>query len=200
MEYNTERDNLTIPEYGRHVHKMINHATSLTDKKEQQKCVDSIIAFMGQMNPHLRDIKEFTHKLWDHLHIMSNFELEIDSPYPKPEVEKLQEKPKRMNYPKNKIRFSYYGNTIASMIDAAIQKNGIEKEILTGMIANQMKKSYILFNQGSVDNNIIKLHLKQMSNNQLILEENFEFVRSSSIRQSSNSKKFHKRKIFKRKK
>ena len=86
------------------------------------------------------------------------------------------------------------------MIDTAIQKNGVEKEILTGMIANQMKKSYILFNQGSVDNNIIKLHLKQMSNNQLILEENFEFVRSSSIRQSSNSKKFHKRKNFKRKK
>ena len=68
MKYNTEREHLTIPEYGRHVHKMINHATSLTDKEEQQKCVDAIIAFMGQMNPHLRDVKEFTHKLWYHLH------------------------------------------------------------------------------------------------------------------------------------
>ena len=104
-----------------------------------------------------------------------------------------------MSYPKNKIRFSYYGNTISSMIDVAIQKKGVEKEILTGMIANQMKKSYILFNQGSVDNNIIKLHLKQLSDDQLKLSDDFEFVRSSSIRQNSNNKKFHKRKNFKRK-
>ena len=199
MEYNTKRESLTIPEYGRHVQKMISHALTLQDKDKQQKCVDAIIKFMGQMNPHLRDIKEFTHKLWDHLHIMSNFELDIESPYPKPEIEKLKEKPERMSYPKNKIRFSYYGNTISSMIDVAVQKNGLEKEILTGMIANQMKKSYILFNQGSVDNKIIKLHLKQMSNDQLKLEDDFEFVRSSSIRQSSNSKKYHKRKNFKRK-
>ena len=93
MEYNTKRDSLTIPEYGRHVQKMISHALTLKDKDKQQKCVDAIIKFMGQMNPHLRDIKEFTHKLWDHLHIMSNFELDLDSPYPKPEVEKLKEKP-----------------------------------------------------------------------------------------------------------
>ena len=86
------------------------------------------------------------------------------------------------------------------MIDVAIQKKGVEKEILTGMIANQMKKSYILFNQGSVDNKIIKLHLKQLSDDQLKLADDFEFVRSSSIRQTSNSKKFHKRKNFKRKK
>ena len=101
---------------------MISHALTLKDKDKQQKCVDAIIKFMGQMNPHLRDIKEFSHKLWDHLHIMSNFELDLDSPYPKPEAEKLKEKPKRMSYPKNKIRFSYYGNTISSMIDVAIQK------------------------------------------------------------------------------
>ena len=91
MEYNTKRESLTIPEYGRHVQKMISHALTLKDKDKQQKCVDAIIKFMGQMNPHLRDIKEFTHKLWDHLHIMSNFKLDLDSPYPKPEVEKLKE-------------------------------------------------------------------------------------------------------------
>ena len=102
MEYNTEREYLIIPEYGRHVQTMINHAISLTDKKQQQKCVDAIIAFMGQMNPHLRDIKEFTHKLWDHLHIMSDFKLKVVSPYPKPEVEKLAQKPDSMKYPGTK--------------------------------------------------------------------------------------------------
>ena len=83
MEYNTKREKLIIPEYGRHVQKMISHSVTLNDKAEQKKCVDAIIAFMGQMNPHFRDVKEFTHKLWDHLHIMSSFNLEIESPYPK---------------------------------------------------------------------------------------------------------------------
>jgi len=201
MEYNTERDHLIIPEYGRNVQKMISHATSITDKKEQQKCVDAIIAFMGQMNPHLRDVKEFTHKLWDHLHIMSDFKLEIASPYPKPELEKLAEKPESMEYPGNKIRFSYYGNTIQSMIETAIKMEGAEKEVMTGMIANQMKKSYILFNESSVDNNIIRLHLKQLSKDTLKLAEDFQFIRSASVRQggsNSNKKQQSKKKNFKK--
>ena len=199
MKYNTKRDPLIIPEYGRHVQEMIAHAITINEKSEQQKCVNAIIAFMGQMNPHLRDVKEFTHKLWDHLHIMSNFKLDIDSPYEKPKIEKLEEKPKRMDYPKNKIRFSYYGKTVPNMIETAIKMKGPEKEIMTGMIANQMKKSYILFNQSSVDNNIIKLHLKQLSGNKLKLAENFEFIRSASVRQGGGNKKNYKKKNYKKK-
>ena len=157
MQYNTKRESLIIPEYGRHVQSMINHATSISDKLEQQKCEDAIIAFMGQMNPHFRDVKEFTHKLWDHLHIMSDFKLNIDSPYPKPEISKLSERPERMKYTSNKIRFSYYGNTIQNMIDTAVKMKGDEKEIMTGMIANQMKKSYILFNHSYIYFNILVL-------------------------------------------
>ena len=201
MEYNTKRDHLTIPEYGRHVQKMINHAISITDKEERQKCVEAIIAFMGQMNPHLRDVKEFTHKLWDHLHIMSDFKLEVEAPYPKPEVEKLLEKPDSMSYPGNKIKFSYYGNTIQSMIATAMEMEGAEKEIMSGMIANQMKKSYILFNESSVDNNMIRLHLKQLSNGSLTLADDFQFIRSASVRQggaNSNKKKNYKKKPFKK--
>mgnify|MGYP003980362179 CR=1 FL=1 len=206
MEYNTEREQLIIPEYGRHVQKMINHATTLNNKVEQQKCVDAIIAFMGQMNPHFRDVKEFTHKLWDHLHIMSDFKLDIESPYKKPEIRKLAERPEKMIYPDNKIKFSYYGNTVQTMIDSAIKMEGDEREILTGMIANQMKKSYILFNESSVDNNMIRLHLKQMSKNQLTLTSDFEFIRSASVRQGggkssskkSNSKKKNYKKNYKK--
>ena len=200
MEYNTEREHLIIPEYGRHVQRMIAHATSLTDKSEQQKCVDAIIAFMGQMNPHLRDVKEFTHKLWDHLHIMSDFKLDVKSPYPKPKIEKLEERPEKMTYPGNKIKFSYYGNTIQTMIEEGLKMEGEEKTIMTGMIANQMKKSYILFNESSVDNNMIRLHLKQMSNNQLTLADDFEFIRSASVRQgiSSNKKSNGKKKNYKK--
>ena len=201
MEYNTEREQLIIPEYGRHVQKMINHATTLSNKVEQQKCVDAIIAFMGQMNPHLRDVKEFTHKLWDHLHIMSDFKLDIESPYAKPEIAKLEERPEKMVYPGNKIRFSYYGNTIQTMIATAMKMKDEKKEILTGMIANQMKKSYILFNESSVDNNMIRLHLKQMSNNQLTLADDFEFIRSASVRPDggNSKKKPYKKKPYKKK-
>lgn len=201
MEYNTKREPLTIPEYGRHVQKMIAHAITLNNKDEQQKCVDAIIAFMGQMNPHLRDVKEFTHKLWDHLHIMSDFKLDIVAPYDKPEMKKLKEKPKKMKYPKNKIRFSYYGNTIPNMIKTAISMKGAEKEILTGMIANQMKKSYILFNQGSVDNKTIKLHLNQLSESKLSLPDDFQFIRSASVRQggANSNKKHQKKKNYKKK-
>ena len=201
MEYNTEREQLIIPEYGRHVQKMINHATTLSDNVEQQKCVDAIIAFMGQMNPHLRDVKEFTHKLWDHLHIMSDFKLDIESPYTKTEIAKLEERPEKMTYPGNKIRFSYYGNTIETMIATAIKMDADKKEIMTGMIANQMKKSYILFNASSVDNNMIRLHLKQMSDNQLTLADDFEFIRSASVRQNTGktNKKTQKKKNYKKK-
>jgi len=201
MEYNTEREQLIIPEYGRHVQKMINHATTLSNKVEQQECVDAIIAFMGQMNPHLRDVKEFTHKLWDHLHIMSDFKLDIKSPYERPEIAKLEERPEKMTYPGNKIRFSYYGYTIENMISTAITMEDEKKEILTGMIANQMKKSYILFNESSVDNNMIRLHLKQMSDNQLTLADDFEFIRSASVRQTTGkaNKKTQKKKNYKKK-
>ena len=200
MQYNTTKDALVMPEYGRNVHNMINHAMSLKDKKKQQECVESIIKFMGQMNPHLRDVKAYTHKLWDHLHIMSNFQLNVDSPYPKPEIQKLYKKPPKMEYSSNNIRFSYYGNTITSMIKKAINMKEPEKEILTGMIANQMKKSYILFNKSSVDNNVIKQHLNQLSNGELKLSDDFEFIRSASVRQG-NGKKYHgKKKNFKKKK
>ena len=200
MEYNTKRDTLIIPEYGRHVQKMIAHAITIRDNSEQQRCVTSIIDFMGQMNPHLRDVKEFTHKLWDHLHIMSNFKLDIESPYEKPEIKKLKEKPNRMDYPKHKIRFSYYGNTIPGMIDTAITLQMPEREIMTGMIANQMKKSYILFNKNSVDNKVIKSHLKQLSDNKLTLSDDFEFIRSASVRQGGGNKKNYKKKNYKKKK
>ena len=200
MEYNTKRKQLIIPEYGRHVQKMVAHAVSLKDKDERKKCVDAIIAFMGQMNPHLRDVKEFTHKLWDHLFIMSNFELEVESPYPVPEVEKLAARPKKLGYAKNKIRFPFYGINLQNIIQLAIDMDtGDEKKFITGMIANNMKKSYLLFNKNSVENETIILHLEKLSKGLLIVPEDFQFIDEDSIlkgkKTPSNS---HRRKYKKR--
>lgn len=200
MEYNTEREELIIPEYGRHVQKMVAHATNIEDKEERTKCVKSIIQFMGQMNPHLRDVKEFTHKLWDHLFIMSDFKLDTESPYPLPEIEKLQAKPSKMDYPKKKIKFPFYGATLEGMIAIAqTLDDKKEKEIMTGMIANHMKKSYLLFNRNSVNNETIKLHLAQLSNNELKLAEDFKFIKSDTVAiRSTNASSTYKKKFKKR--
>ena len=197
MEYNTARNQLILPEYGRHVQKMVEYATTLNDKKERTKCVNAIIDFMGQMNPHLRDIKEFTHKLWDHLYIMSEFKIDAESPYPIPEIEKLQEKPKKMPYPKNKIKFPFYGAALENMIQFTVAMDeGRQKEIMTGMVANHMKKSYLLFNKHSVSNDTIKLHLDQLSDNKLKVPADFEFIRSESV--VTRNPKVYKKKFKKR--
>ena len=197
MKYNTARDHLILPEYGRNVQKMVDHATTIQNKEERNKCVKTIIDFMGQMNPQLRDLKEFNHKLWDDLFIISKFQLEADSPYPLPEPKKLDERPEKMPYPKNKIKFPFYGAALENMIRYAVNQNdGRDKEIMTGMIANHMKKSYLLFNKHSVSNDTIILHLKQLSDNKLILPKDFEFIRSSSVinkSQRNYKKKFKKK-------
>jgi len=197
MKYNTARDHLVLPEYGRNVQKMVDHATTIQNKEERNKCVKTIIEFMGQMNPQLRDLKEFNHKLWDHLFIISKFQLEAASPYPLPEPKKLDERPEKMPYPKNKIKFPFYGAALENMIRYAVNQNdGRDKEIMTGMIANHMKKSYLLFNKHSVSNDTIILHLKQLSDNKLILPKDFEFIRSSSVinkSQRNYKKKFKKK-------
>ena len=197
MKYNTARDQLVLPEYGRNVQKMVDHATTIQNKEERNKCVKTIIEFMGQMNPQLRDLKEFNHKLWDDLFIISKFQLEADSPYPLPEPKKLDERPEKMPYPKNKIKFPFYGAALENMIRYAVNQNdGRDKEIMTGMIANHMKKSYLLFNKHSVSNDTIILHLKQLSDNKLILPKDFEFIRSSTVinkSQRNYKKKFKKK-------
>ena len=197
MKYNTARDHLVLPEYGRNVQKMVDHATTIQNKEERNKCVKTIIEFMGQMNPQLRDLKEFNHKLWDDLFIISKFQLEADSPYPLPEPKKMDERPEKMPYPKNKIKFPFYGAALENMISYAVNQNeGRDKEIMTGMIANHMKKSFLLFNKHSVSNDTIILHLKQLSDNKLILPKDFEFIRSSSVinkSQRNYKKKFKKK-------
>jgi len=197
MKYNTARDHLVLPEYGRKVQKMVDHAITIQNKEERNKCVKTIIDFMGQMNPQLRDLKEFNHKLWDDLFIISKFQLEADSPYPLPEPKKLDERPEKMPYPKNKIKFPFYGAALENMIRYAVNQNeGRDKEIMTGMIANHMKKSYLLFNKHSVSNDTIILHLKQLSDNKLTLPKDFEFIRSSTVinkSQRNYKKKFKKK-------
>ena len=170
LAYNTQREKLILSEYGRHVLKMVDHAASTTNKVERQKMAEGIIDLMGELNPHLSDVDDFKQKLWDHLFIMSDFNIEVDSPFAKPEAEKLFEKPKPLAYPSGKIKFNHYGKVIEMMIEEVCKMTDNElKEKLTVAIANQMKKSYVNWNRDSVEDKLIIKQLEKLSNGQLTL-------------------------------
>lgn len=160
LEYNTEREHLIIPEYGRHMQKMINHAKSRETKEERNKLAKSIIAVMGNLQPHLRDVPDFQHKLWDQLFIMSDFELDADSPFDKPSREVLEAKPEPLPYPQNFPKYRFYGNNIKTMIDVAnTWEDGEMKEALVYTIANHMKKCFLNWNKDTVEDVVIFDHL-----------------------------------------
>ena len=144
---------------------------------------------MGQLNPHLRDIPDYKHKLWDHLFIMSRFQLEIDSPYEKPSPEKLAEKPDPMTYPKSEFAFSYYGKHIETMIETAIQmEEGEDKYILTGMILNHMKKCYLAWSKSSVDDKTIFKHLDKLSKGKLQAHQDFQIIDDEKATKKNTAK------------
>ena len=164
LEYNAERAHLIIPEYGRHLQKLIEQASELEDRSERNKAAKYIISVMGSLNPHLRDVPDFQHKLWDQLFIMSNFELDVDSPYPIPSEEVLKLKPERLNYPQNFPKYRFYGNNIKFMIDVANKwEDGEMKNALVLVIANHMKKSYLSWNKDTVKDDVIFGHLYELS-------------------------------------
>ena len=175
LEYNSSRNKLVISEYGRHIQKLVEHAMTLKDKEERQKMANGIIDIMGELNPQLRDVADFKHKLWDHLFIISNFELDVDSPYEKPILEKLFEKPEPLAYPNSKIKYNHYGKVIELMIDEAVKMEDQElKSKLVIAIANQMKKSYVNWNLDTVEDEIILNQLTILSKSKLSVPEGTE--------------------------
>ena len=170
MEYNTSRKKLVLPEYGRNIQKMIELAKAETDKEKRNRMANAIIAIMGNMNPHLRDIADFKHKLWDHLAIIAEFGLDIEYPYELPAIESLNEKPEGVPYNTNEAKFKHYGQTIEKMVQVAIEmEEGELKNILIQLIANHMKKSYLTWNKEAVEDEQIFKDLKIMSGGKIDL-------------------------------
>ncbi|KAA1246017.1 DUF4290 domain-containing protein [Aquimarina sp. RZ0] len=181
LEYNTERDQLIIPEYGRHLQKMIDHAIVIEDKEERNKVAKAIISVMGNLQPHLRDVPDFQHKLWDQLFIISDFKLDVDAPYPILTKEKLEERPEPLEYPQNFPKYRYYGNNIKRMIDVANSwEDGDLKNALTFTIANHMKKCYLNWNKDVVDDSAIFNHLFELSDGMIDLRNSEEDLSTSS--------------------
>ena len=198
LEYNTIRENLIIPEYGRHIQKMIYHASNQKSKDERNKIAKSIISVMGNLQPHLRDVSDFQHKLWDQLFIMSDFKLDVDSPFEKPKKEELLAKPDPLYYPQNFPKYRFYGNNIKIMIDEAVKwDSGDKKEALVYTIANHMKKCFLNWNKDSVEDQVIFNHLYELSDFKIDLRNSKEILLDSSVLMRSK-KRYSNKKYFKK--
>ncbi|MCD8495750.1 MAG: DUF4290 domain-containing protein [Bacteroides graminisolvens] len=168
MQYPTKR--MPLPEYGRSIQNMVDHALTIQDRAERQRCANTIINIMGGLFPHLRDVPDFKHKLWDHLAIMSDFKLDIDYPYTVIQKDKLVTKPDSVLYPRTRIRYRHYGRTIEVLIQKACEfPEGDEKLNLVAMIANHMRKDYQAWNKDGIDDRKIADDLYELSEGKLQL-------------------------------
>ena len=194
MEYNTSLSKLIIPEYGRNVQKMVHSIIAIEDREKRNHQAKSIIEVMGNLNPHLRDVPDFKHKLWDHLFIMSDFHLDVDSPYDRPSKESFEEKPEMLKYSDNNIKFRHYGKILPLIIKRTIDLDeGEYKDFLVFTIANHMKKSYLTWNKANVEDEVILKHLSQMSEDKLSMKETFKLSSFSDVKTQRNYKKNYSR-------
>ncbi len=193
LEYNAERPHLIIPEYGRHLQKLIDQATLIEDREERNKAAKYIIQVMGSLNPHLRDVPDFQHKLWDQIFIMSDFKLDVDSPYPVPTRDVINLKPERLAYPQKNPKYRFYGNNIKYMINVANSwEEGEMKSALVKVIANHMKKSYLSWNKDTVTDLVIFEHLYELSDGKLNLVQSSEELLTTTDIMRTNKKTSNK--------
>mgnify|MGYP001251441388 CR=1 FL=1 len=183
MEYNTQRELLKISEYGRNVQKMIEYTMSLEDREQRNKAARTVVAIMSSLNnPQKLDTPEFKQKIWDHLFMITNFKLDVDSPFPKPDPEIKESEKFKCSYPNKYIKFRQYGKNIETMIEQAIAfEEGAEKEALVRYIANHLKKLYISWNRDSVTDEVILEHLAVLSDGKLKLSENVRLENTRDI-------------------
>lgn len=189
MRYNTQQKRMPLPEYGRSIQNMVDYALTIQDRAERQRCANTIINIMGSMYPHLRDVPDFKHKLWDHLAIMSGFELDIDYPYEIIRKDNLVTRPEQIPYPHARIRYRHYGRTLEVLIRKAAEfPEGNEKQNLVALICNHMKKDYMAWNKDTVDDRKIAEDLHELSGGKLQLTEDILRLMGERLSQSNRQK------------
>ncbi|MDR0349469.1 MAG: DUF4290 domain-containing protein [Tannerella sp.] len=173
MKYNTAEKRLALPEYGRNIQNMVNYCLTIEDREERNRCANAIINIMGNLFPHLRDVNDFKHILWDHLAIMADFKLDVDYPYEIIKKENLYKRPPRLAYSNTKITYRHYGQALEQMIQKAKGlADSDKKNTLIMMLANHMKRSFIVWNKDSVDDRKILTDLGELSDGEILLNEN----------------------------
>lgn len=201
MKYNTQQKRMPLPEYGRSIQNMVDYALTIQDRAERQRCANTIINIMGNMFPHLRDVPDFKHKLWDHLAIMADFQLDINYPYEIIRKENLVTKPDMIPYPSTKIRYRHYGRTLEILIRKAVEfPEGDEKNNLVALICNHMKKDYMAWNKDTVDDRKIAEDLEEYSRGKLHMTDKIVRLMASRLAQNYrrvNNPRSNQRKNYK---
>lgn len=182
LDYNTQRPQLPIPEYGRHVQRMVDHVMEIEDRDKRTQQAKAIIQVIARLNPQLRNSDNFERTLWDHLHIMSDFKLEVDAPFPKPTAEELDSKPQPMAYPQTKIKYGHYGKLVERMIEqCAALEQGEKRDAYTAVIANQMKKQFLTWNRDTVPDPVILKDLAELSKGRLKLKDDVQLAATADL-------------------
>lgn len=185
MEYNTQRKKMELPEYGRSIQNMVDHALTIEDREERQRCANTIVNIMGGMFPHLRDVPDFKHKLWDHLAIMADFKLDIDYPFEIVKKEDLVVKPEQLAYPNADFRYRHYGRFLEGMVKKAVGiEDEEEKKQLINLLAIQMKKDLNNWNKEGIEDQKIVDDLREYSNGAIDLK--VEDLRLGDSRYNNN--------------
>lgn len=189
MDYNSQRKKLPLPEYGRNIQNMVDYLFTIDDKEKRNRSAQVVIDVMGNLYPYLRDVAEFKHKLWDHLAIMADFKLDIDYPYDPPTPDILTEKPNRVPYNQHFIKYKHYGRTMELMIKKVPELEGEEKDIMIELLANQMKKSYLVWNKDAVEDSKIFMDLKELSNGKIEIKDDLQLTEVKAILGKPKKKK-----------
>jgi len=195
MEYNTKRDKLVMPEYGRNIQHMVDYVRTIQDPAQRQKNAQAIIELMGILNPHLKNVEDFRHKLWDHLFSIADFDLEVASPYPIPSRESLAHKPAPLPYPKTNLKNRHLGKHIGLVLNKAMQEPDEEKREKFGQaIAYCMKLAYNTWHKEPVHEDMVREELHQISNGVLSYEGVSGKVRFDNNRNNKNKPGAHHKK------
>ncbi|GAP73103.1 hypothetical protein SAMD00024442_6_75 [Candidatus Symbiothrix dinenymphae] len=194
MKYNTQLKRLLLPEYGRNIQNMVDHCVSLQNRAERTHCANSIIDIMGNMFPHLRDVSDFKHILWDHLAVMADFALDIDYPYEVVKREEMHIKPDKLPYPQQRMAYKHYGRFVEKMIKkTTMVEDGEAKDELISMLANQMKRSFLTWNKEVVDDQKIFKDLSELSGGRINLNEESHKLTASQEFLSKKNRNLSKR-------
>lgn len=192
MEYNTTREYLMMREYGRHIQKMVDYVVTIEDKEKRQKNAQALIELMGFLNPHLKNVEDFRHKLWDHLFYISNFKLDVESPYPIPTREKLKARPDPMPYPKRYPKYSHLGKNLETIIDKALKEEDEDKRAgFANTIAYYMKLAYNTWHKELVHDDTIRSELNAITDGQLEFT-NTPFVKAFREREGRDGNRFQR--------
>lgn len=187
-DYNTRRPRLIIPEYGRHVQRMVEYCMEVEDREQRTRTAKAIIQVIGRLNPQLRNSENGDHTLWDHLYIMSEFKLDVDAPFPMPTPEELESKPDRVPYPQTKIKYGHYGKMVERMIEqCAALEAGEKRDAYTTVIANHMKKQFLAWNRDTVPDAVILKDLADMSKGKLKLKEDVQLASTADLLRTQQS-------------